>query len=176
MFRFERSSVNPSKDDTKLWLFSIIINIVLLVGIISMTGKACEPPNVIPPETDSTSTDTCNLSYYSPALLDALIMVESSDRDSAYNSHEDAVGCLQVRPIMLKEINRILAIQGKKIQYALQDRWSRHKSIEMFHIWRTFHHSEDTQEHIARCWNGGPKGYKRSVTEGYWKKVQEHLK
>ena len=33
-----------------------------------------------------------------------------------------------------------------------------------------------TLEDKARIWNGGPNGYKRSATNGYWKKVLEALK
>ena len=42
----------------------------------------------------------------------------------------------------------------------------------MFYIWKEFHHPEDSDEVIARCWNGGPKGWKRKSTNHYWNKVQ----
>ena len=38
-----------------------------------------------------------NMSHNTTHLLSALIMVESSNNDSAYNASEDAVGCLQIR-------------------------------------------------------------------------------
>ena len=47
-----------------------------------------------------------------PDLVKALIQVESSGRDNAHNISEDAVGCLQIRPIMVREVNRILHKQG----------------------------------------------------------------
>ena len=59
-----------------------------------------------------------------------------------------------------------------KKKYTLEDRYSREKSIEMFYIWKEFHHPEDSDEVIARCWNGGPKGWKRKSTNHYWNKVQ----
>ena len=46
----------------------------------------------------------------------------------------------------------------------------------MFIVWRNFHHKDDSNEIISRCWNGGPKGYKRKATLHYWKKVQKALK
>ena len=46
---------------------------------------------------------------------------------------------------------------------------------EMFYIWKDYYHSEDSDEVIARCWNGGPKGWKRKATEYYWSKVQKEL-
>jgi hypothetical protein len=33
-----------------------------------------------------------------------------------------------------------------------------------------------TLEDQARIWNGGPNGYKRAATNGYWNKVKEALK
>ena len=65
-------------------------------------------------------------------LIDAMIQVESKGNDSAYCKREEAVGCLQIRPIMLREVNRILAMQSSQKRYKLSDRWSRAKSIEMF--------------------------------------------
>lgn len=108
-------------------------------------------------------------------LTKALIMVESSGSDSAYNASEDAVGCLQIRPIMVREVNRILRKQGKERRFELEDRWDRQLSLEMFHIWREYHHPNSTDEVIARNWNGGPKGYEKESTIKYWKKVKGKL-
>ena len=71
-------------------------------------------------------------------LIDAMIHVESRGNDSAYSASENAVGCLQIRPCMVYDINRILKKQKKGIQYTLTDRWSRDKSIEMFYIYSTY--------------------------------------
>ena len=43
----------------------------------------------------------------------------------------------------------------------------------MFYIWKDYHHSEDSDEVIARCWNGGPKGCKKKATNYYWTKVRK---
>lgn len=75
-----------------------------------------------------------------PNLVKALIQVESSGRDNAHNISEDAVGCLQIRPIMVREVNRILHKQGGTFRFKLKDRWDRDKSLEMFHVWREYHH------------------------------------
>ena len=107
-------------------------------------------------------------------LLEAMIIVESNGNDSCIgdrNLGRPSVGCLQIRPIMVREVNRILRKQKIKKKYTLNDRYSRKKSIEMFYIWRDYHHSEDSDEVIARCWNGGPKGWKKKSTKYYWVKV-----
>jgi len=108
-------------------------------------------------------------------LINALISVESRGNDKAYCKSEEAVGCLQIRPIMVREVNRILKIQGNKKRFKMKDRWNRDKSIEMFNVWKGYHHSNSTGEQIARNWNGGPKGYRRKSTINYWMKVQKYL-
>jgi len=105
-------------------------------------------------------------------LVDALILVESSGNERAYNEKEDACGCLQIRPIMIREVNRILKKQESNKRFSKEDRWECWKSKEMFYIWRNYHHKDSSDEIIARNWNGGPRGYKKQSTEHYWHKVQ----
>ena len=111
----------------------------------------------------------------SSEMISALIQVESEGNDSAYCALEDAVGCLQIRPIMVREVNRILKIKEKIIRYTLQDRWDREKSIEIFFVWKDFHHNNSNFEKIARNWNGGPRGINISATAYYWKKVKNEI-
>lgn len=110
-----------------------------------------------------------------PKLIQALIMVESSGNNNAFNASENAAGCLQIRPIMVREVNRILRKQGDTLKFDLSDRWNRDKSLKMFHIWREYHHPNSTDEVIARNWNGGPRGYEKESTIKYWKKVRGHI-
>jgi hypothetical protein len=110
-----------------------------------------------------------------PDIVKALIQIESSGRDNAHNISEDAVGCLQIRPIMVREVNRILRKHGGTFRFKLEDRWDREKSIEMFHIWREHHHPDSDDETISSCWNGGGKGPKKESTLHYWRKVKNKL-
>ena len=105
-----------------------------------------------------------------PNLIDAIIYVESRGNTKAHNIKEDAVGCLQIRPIMLKEVNRLLGYN----KYKLADRWSKAKSIEMFNVIKE-HTTNPTDEKLARNWNGGWNGYKKKSTLKYWYKVKEQL-
>ena len=112
-------------------------------------------------------------------LVNALIQVESSGKDSCIGDRHlviPSIGCLQIRPIMVKEVNRILEILGDDTRYKKEDRYSREKSIEMFLIWKDYHHKDHSDEIIARSWNGGPKGPLRKKTLHYWYKVQKALK
>ena len=111
-------------------------------------------------------------------LVNALIHIESRGNDSAIgDTHlgEPSIGVLQIRPIMVREINRILKLKGTKHRFKLKDRFSREKSIEMFLIWKEFHHKDSDYEEIARSWNGGPNGPKNQKTYNYWKKVEQQL-
>ena len=88
-------------------------------------------------------------------VIGAIIQVESRDNDSAYNKSEDAVGCLQIRPIMVREVNRLLKIRGDSRRYTLLNRWNRQKSIEMFLV---YNKNISSFEAKARRWNGGCRG------------------
>ena len=108
---------------------------------------------------------------YNTQILSAIISVESSNNDNAYNSNEDAVGCLQIRKTMVDDINRILRRKKSPIRFTYQDRWDRYKSIKMFEIYCK-HYRLTSYEQIARCWNGGPRGINNPATVRYWNKVQ----
>ena len=107
-------------------------------------------------------------------VIDAIMEVESSHNDSAYNAYEDAVGCLQIRKCMVDDVNRILTKYNVTTRFNYNDRWSRDKSIQMFHIYCGYYNL-DTAEEIARCWNGGPRGINNPATVGYWEKVKNEI-
>ena len=115
-----------------------------------------------------------NIKFSTSFLLNAIIDVESSNNDSAYNSREDAVGCLQIRKCMVDDVNRILKRQKSDLRFTYDDRWLRSKSTKMFEIYCKYY-GLSTAEEIARCWNGGPRGMDKPLTANYWRKVQENL-
>ena len=111
-------------------------------------------------------------------LVGALVYVESRGKsDAVGDTHlgEPSIGVLQIRPIMVKEVNRILKLKGVDYRYDLSDRKDSLKSVEMFLIWKEFHHKDSDFEKIARNWNGGPVGYKNSRTHSYWVKVKQQI-
>jgi hypothetical protein len=115
-----------------------------------------------------------NISQNTTHLLSAIMFVESSYNDSAYNLYEDAVGCLQIRKCMVNDVNRILRRQKSNLRFSYDDRWLRNKSIKMFDIYCK-HYGLTTAEEIARCWNGGPRGMQNEMTANYWEKVKNQL-
>ncbi len=111
-------------------------------------------------------------------LVNALIYVESRGIDSAIGDRhlkEPSVGVLQIRPIMVREVNRICKRIGSHQRFTLKDRFDRQKSIHMFLIWKEFHHKNSNFETISRSWNGGPRGPKSNRTLKYWEKVEQQL-
>jgi len=141
-------------------------------SLINIPLKEINQIEVTPPNVQLTPVSLRNLND----LVEAIIWVESRGDTSAYCKKEDAVGVLQIRPIMLKEVNRILDLKGSDYIFTLEDRWSRDKSIQMFNIVANYYHETSSYEKIARCWNGGPKGLQKKQTKKYWRKVQKRLK
>ena len=114
-------------------------------------------------------------------LVNAIIYVESRGNDSAIGDRGKAVGCLQIHPICVREVNRILRRNDIPLVYTLEDRYSREKSIEMFNIIaEQYECCEDYTfmeyaEIVARRWNGGPRGHKKRATIKYFNKVKKQL-
>ena len=104
-----------------------------------------------------------------------MIQVESKGDPNAFAKGENAAGILQIRPIMVNEVNRLLHKFDSDKFYTLEDRWDEDKSIEMFYVIYNYYHKDSSYEEIARCWNGGPKGLQKKQTKRYWKKVQKEL-
>lgn len=87
-------------------------------------------------------------------LIDAIALVESSGNPKAHNVGEDAIGLLQIRPGVVKDLQQA----GHK--YTLEDRWDPSKSREMFRLYiRLYAPKGASWADVARIWNGGPKGH-----------------
>ena len=112
-------------------------------------------------------------------LITAMAWVESGGNPATIgdiNLPMPSVGLLQIRPIMVREVNRILRKQGLDKRFKNSDRKDGDKSIEMFNIWANAYHLNSSYEKMARNWNGGPKGYKKTATSHYWTKVTNYAK
>ena len=64
-----------------------------------------------------------------------LIAVESGGNPKAFNERENAAGILQIRPIMVQEVNRITGHEC----YSLEDRWVPQRSVDMAEIYFHYH-------------------------------------
>ena len=102
-------------------------------------------------------------------LIDALCFVESNNQPDAVGDKGLAVGILQIHPIMVKDVNRILG----KTTYTLADRYDPARSRMMCRVYLL--HYGGTMEEMARKWNGGPSGHQKECTKKYWEKVKRKL-
>ena len=155
---------------------SIIISTFFIGSIIPIEEVA---PPILVSDTTSYPIRHDSVPFTWDDFVAAVIMVESSGNDSAYNKREKAVGCLQIRPIMVREVNRQLRRAKVDLRYTNEDRWSRDKSIEMFVIIAEGVESDGDImkfcEIVARKWNGGGRGHKKKATIKYWNKVNKEL-
>ncbi|MGB1269882.1 MAG: hypothetical protein ACPG45_09095 [Flavobacteriaceae bacterium] len=136
-------------------------------------------------EEDTTSLEVVSLKTQTEPtwddFIEAVIYVESRGSDDAYNIKEQAAGCLQIRPIMVREINRKLSKWNAPFRYTLDDRWNREKSIEMFNIMAEQVPCCEDQEFmefaevVARKWNGGGRGHLKESTLPYWNRIKDKI-
>lgn len=85
-------------------------------------------------------------------LTNSIIFIESTNNDSAINIG-NCVGCLQISPIYVKEVNRILKIKHFNKTYKLSDRYNRIKSIEMFNIVQDYRNPKHNFHRAIRLHN-----------------------
>ena len=175
-------------NDDKIYFFTTVI-IMLVMTLYFTVNRASDKIEQLQHEIDSNAViidslkheiDTLNWEqkiFYQNTnneIISAIMFVESSYNNFAYNPNEDAVGCLQIRRCMVDDINRILERKNSLLRFNYNDRWSRKKSIQMFEIYRKYYNL-NTYEKIARCWNGGPNGIYKSTTADYWDRVKNKI-
>ena len=98
------------------------------------------------------------------ALVQAFIYVESKGNRWAVNKKTQAVGVLQLKPVVIDECNRLI---GRK-KYRLADRTNIRKSKEMFHIIMKHKNPSYNIAKACKIWNykGGIE-YRRKVEKKY---------
>jgi len=131
------------------------------------------------------------------ALLERIVYVESKGDTYAEKRDENAVGLYQIRPIFLKDVNRLvketyhlpMGLQQADVprtEYTLAERVDpvvsrRVALIYMAHYgvgWVQAGHENPLPgtvpaEVLARNHNGGPTGWQKAATEAYWVKARD---
>lgn len=115
-------------------------------------------------------------------IFSSIAWIESTHNPKAV-SRDGSVGIVQIKSVMVKEVNRICQIKGIEKKFTLADRKNKEKSEEMFWIYQKFYNphinyndiSKKEMELIARKWNGGPQGHKKKATIKYWNKVNKRI-
>jgi hypothetical protein len=103
-------------------------------------------------------------------LITALIAVESSGNDLAIGDQGRAIGCLQIHRAVVLDVNRITGSN-----YKWQQMTNRAQARAVCEAYLKHYGKGCTTEQLARRWNGGPTGDRKSATEAYWNKVRKHL-
>ena len=116
-------------------------------------------------------------------VIYAIEEVESNRDPYAINTQENALGCLQIRPIMNADYNRITKENlSHDIAY--------NRAMAYIIASTIFNHyikgiKNPTAKHLAFIWNGGGSAWKRvdnpkedrkqKMLDSYWAKVKMHL-
>ena len=100
--------------------------------------------------TDSTETTECALTDYEKLQL-AIIFVESEGNPLAIGKNQD-LGCMQITPIYVEEVNRIL----KDTIYHHTDAFCPRKSLEMFSVVQDYHNPNHDIDAAIRLHNRAP--------------------
>jgi hypothetical protein len=108
-------------------------------------------------------------------LIDAIAQKESGGNPDAVNWQENAVGLLQIRPIMVLEVNRICSLLKIDYDFELADRKNPAMSRRMALIYFSFcqQYFNLDFEQLARNWQGGIYGYRKVCTRQYAKDVMK---
>jgi len=104
-----------------------------------------------------------------PLLLSALIQVESGGDDLA-RGRRGELGALQIRSVVVRDVNRIMGTQ-----YAHTQVTNRQVSIAIANAYLSHYGKGMSDESLARIWNGGPRGAKKSSTRAYGRRVMREL-
>lgn len=104
-----------------------------------------------------------------PLLLSALIQIESGGNDLAKGRHGE-LGALQIKPILVRDVNRIMGTHYAHGQVT-------NRAIASFIATAYLNHygKNLSDESLARIWQGGPVGHKKSSTRAYSKRVMREL-
>jgi len=135
------------------------IKMILMVFAIMM---------VVP--TNAQTNDTIKTNKWE-RVMNAIIKVESRGNPKAQS--KDCVGILQIRPILVHDVNEYLKIKKSNKHFTLNDRFSVSKSKEMFVLYQERYNPTNNVEKAIRLWNGGCR-YSLSKTEKYYRKVMKH--
>lgn len=104
-----------------------------------------------------------------PLLLSALIAVESGGNDHARGRHGE-LGALQIKAILVRDVNRIMGTS-----YAHAQVTNRATATFIANAYLSHYGKNLSDESLARLWQGGPKGLRKSSTRAYGRRVMREL-
>ena len=115
----------------------------------------------------------CSVAFADESLLRAITYVESRGDNSAIGDGGLAYGSLQIHKGVVLDVNRVYGTN-----YTHENAFDRASAVDMFRKYLAIYAIErrlgrqPTREDKARIWNGGPNGFRKDATVGYWQKVK----
>ena len=144
-------------------LVLIVPAVLMLLCSNSIENSKAMPVSDTTPVTELTANDTLF------AMAEAFAWVESRGNHMAYNEKEDAVGLLQIRPIMVREANRLIGEDA----FTLADRWEPMESIDIFCTVMEHHNPKLDIDRAIDIWNPRcPASYRQSVKQEFAKALE----
>ena len=147
-----------------------VFKTILLGGLLVLTLSANNNPRVTPESLFKSSIKASEERERKDRIIKAIAKVESEYNPLAYNKKEDARGILQIRKIMVKEINLYTPYN-----LSHKDCWDSIVSIEAFTAYQDQFNPDWEPEKAAKLWNGGRSGENKPQTQQYWERVKEVL-
>ena len=154
-------------------IITLLFIILLYIGYFS--APSCEMDDNTETETlvkDSVIRKTISVEDDWTLFINAIAWVESRHKEDVINEQTNAVGYLQITPIYVDEVNRILKLNKSSMHYTLDDRFSKTKSIEMFHIHQQYHNPNYDK---LKCLRQHLGAYSESYTKNVFSRYQYKL-
>ncbi len=112
-------------------------------------------------------------------LIPLLIQVESGGKADAVGDGGKAVGCLQIHPVVVEDVNRIY-----QTKYTEKDRLNKAKSMSICRLYLKYYGTRYQLKTgkkadiyiLASMWCAGPDGYKQIKTNENVQKYIEKIK
>ena len=128
------------------WRVATILAIILVCLFLLSTPKGEDKEETIVHDTIYVERDTTDEWM---TFVNALIQIESNGNDSAVNYKTNAVGCLQLTPVCVYEVNKII---GTEV-FDLNDRYDRERSIAMFDVYQGYYNPDRDIHWALKLWN-----------------------
>lgn len=151
-----------------LLTFFIIMIWSSIVGGTATINRLEQKANETPVQIDSLDSVVMEHCLNRMMFLDkeALLIEAIGYVESRNNPNCPGGGEMQITKVCVDAANKL----QNKVKYSYEDRYSREKSIEIWHIIQNNCNKKGDIEHGIRLWNGGP-GYTKAGTQDYYEKV-----
>lgn len=154
--------------------------VIVFLGSVSLDCSAWTKEIEVGPAYPATPVQSPTITrpiIHRPSILDAIIQVESNGNVFAIgdlNRTFHAYGPLQIRMTVIQDVNRVY-----RTCYTPEECYGNLPlSRDIFSKYELLYATEQNVgrkvevSDIVRIWNGGPKGFRKQSTMGYWQKVK----